>query len=172
MLRRIWFLAMCLTLILFINTGCDINITGTDDIFIIDQDFVTGTWYAEYEVLNPVDTSYKYYTTTITIDLVTDVDDYPGADDYYYDFSIQKLLYLEIREETQSGSSGITSQGFCHQQQTEYDEDLTYKFTSSSGGGGSVPITFTQTHENPDSLKIQFSGNIYKAGKSAPVKRY
>jgi hypothetical protein len=161
-------------LILLTLTGCDMLVIDTEGVYIIDQEFITGTWYAEYEVLNAADTSYKYYTSTIIIDQVLDYDTYPGSDhlDYSYDFNVQKLLHLEIREETQSGSNATTSKGFCHDQETEYDETMRYTYTSSLTGGETWDISFTQTDSNPDSLLIQFGTSSYKAGRVKQTNKH
>ena len=172
MLQRLWFLATILTLILLLNS-CDI-LVNTDGVYIIDQEYITGTWYSEYEVLNPVDTSYKYYDVTIRIDKVTDRDDYTGAWDqkYNYAFAVGELLHLEILEDLPSGSKATTSKGFLWDPVTEYDEEMLYTYTSTLSGGGQWSATFEQTSSNPDSMRIQFGSKSYKGSKEKSINKH
>lgn len=172
MLQRLWILATSLTLLLLMNS-CD-WIVDPSNVFIIDQEYITGTWYSEYEVLNPADTSYKYYDVTIRIDKVTDRDDYPGAWDqqYNYSFNVGELLHLEILEDLPSGSSATTSKGFLWDPVTEYDEEMQYTYTSTLSGGGQWTATFEQTSADPDSLLIQFGSNSYKGSKIKSINKH
>jgi hypothetical protein len=147
---------ICIALLL---TSC--NLTDPEDVFVMQQEDLDGSWYGVSKVESDIQPGY-FYDQKASVNIGPVDTSIYSIEKYMTDYYSGRLKFITITVNTYKGDRYMQQAGYLFNRGDEYGSSLTYAFKSTVNGIES-PITFTQFHN--DSIKITFSTYEYKVGR-------